>query len=133
MWFGLAEFRRGFRCAASFAVTLLAVLTLVASGAFHELDHADERGRPEATQTAPTTAAISPAVHAVNAALGKGGQRHPAPLHGCSGHCAAHVADQAPILISLPAPHAQQPAWRIDRGASLSRHPSFGPERPPRA
>jgi hypothetical protein len=115
--------------AASFALAMLAVLTLIASGGFHELLHADERQTPS-VQTASLTLsnpAAAPAPDENPAA------KHGAPQHGCSGHCAAHMADQAPTLVSMPTPPATDAAWRVDRGAALQAYPSGGQDRPPRA
>ncbi|HTI67000.1 MAG TPA: hypothetical protein VL460_05560 [Caulobacteraceae bacterium] len=112
--------------AASLAVALLAVLTLVASGASHELLHADEGPSPVAH------AAWATATHVVGLSE-KAPQHRSTPAHGCSGHCVAHAADQAPILTLLPAPRERHAGWRLEARAALPQFPTAGPERPPRA
>jgi hypothetical protein len=114
--------------AASLVVALLAVLTLVASGASHELLHADERG-----QAAAVSASISQVATLQAKAVGKTTEHRGVAAHGCSGHCAAHAADQAPIPTLLPAPREAHADWRVEASASLRQLPTAGPERPPRA
>jgi len=108
---------------------MLAVLTLVASGGFHELLHADEPRAPSIEAGAAFVAGTATAAAAPEKAPAHRGL----PQHGCSGHCTAHVAAQAPILIAMPTPMVMHAAWRIDRGLALHQHATSGLDRPPRA
>jgi hypothetical protein len=113
--------------AASFAVAMLAVLTLVFSGAFHELTHADD----DAASAAHVVAHIE---HGAKAdASGKSGAHSPVPAHSCSGHCGAHAATQAPLMALIPAPYEAHSGWLIEAGLTLSQQTPAGLERPPRA
>ncbi len=120
--------------AASLVAVLLAVVMLVAGGASHELLHADEAEAPS-TQVAAVKAMPVAAAHVadVKIAGGKTGADHTAPVHSCSGHCAAHTANAPPAVLLVSAPVAMTAKWRLDRGHAASLHPSTGPDRPPRA
>ncbi len=119
--------------AASFAAAMLAVLTLVAAGGFHDLLHADE-ARGASVQS--VQAAASPIVAVDDGAAAttpeKSPARHNLPPHGCSGHCTAHAADQAPILVALPAPLLIHAAWphRARPGVAPARDQRIGPPAP---
>jgi hypothetical protein len=128
---GRSGIRGAFGRAASFAAAALAVLTLVASGAVHEILHADEHGGPAAVAVAQMRpAAAQPVVSKTAPAKAA---HHGAPIHGCSGHCAAHAAAQAPAPILAAMPHEGHAVWRLEASAPLSQLPTSGPERPPRA
>ena len=109
---------------------MLAVLTLVAGSGFHELLHADE---PRAPSIQASAAFVVDTATAASATPEKAPAHRGLPQHGCSGHCTAHAAAQAPILIALPAPLMMHASWRIDRGLALHQHASGGLDRPPRA
>ncbi len=111
---------------------MLAVLMLVASGASHELLHADEHFAAASVASAPGVEHAKAAAVKIDVG-GKKDAGHTAPFHTCSGHCAAHTADQPPLLLLVSAPIAMTAKWRLDRGVGEHRHPSSGPERPPRA
>ena len=113
--------------AASFAVAMLAVLTLVFSGAFHELTHADD-GAAVAVHVAAQIDAPAKA-----AVPGKTSEHRPLAAHGCSGHCGAHTATHAPLLALIPAPYEASSVWRIEASAAPSQLSPAGLERPPRA
>lgn len=113
--------------AASLAVAFLAVLTLVASGASHDLLHADDRDGA-VIEAAAATAAPPKAGPAAKTAVPR-----QAPVHGCSGHCGAHAAHQAPMPLLVSAPFESHDGWRLEADAALRQRPTTGPERPPRA
>ena len=116
--------------ATSFAAAMLAVLTLVASGGFHELLHADEPRGPQVQAAAAFTA---DGAAAASTTPEKAPAHRGLPQHGCSGHCTAHAAAQAPILVAMPTPLMMHAGWRLDRGLALRQHATSGLDRPPRA
>ena len=127
------RFRRQVGRAVSFVTAMLAVLMLVAGGASHELLHADEHEGLSVQAVASVAVADHAKVALAKANVGAKGAGHTAPFHSCSGHCAAHTADQPPLVLLVSAPIAMTAKWRLDRGQPEHRHPSSGPERPPRA
>lgn len=130
MGLGLKGISGPFGRAASFAVAMLAVLTLVASGGFHEMLHADE---PSGVQTAQTLDRPSAADQAPASVRGETAARQGLPIHACSGHCAAHAADQPPLLIALAEPATAAADWDQTHAVRLTTRASGGLERPPRA
>lgn len=129
MGLGLRGISGLFGRAASFAVAMLAVLTLVASGGLHEMLHADE---PAGVQMAQSVDQPATAGQASTPADGKAAS-HGLPIHACSGHCAAHAADQPPLLIAPAQPADAAADWALAHAVRLTTHASGGLERPPRA
>jgi hypothetical protein len=121
-----ARFRRRMGRSASLAVALVALLMLVAGGASHQLFHADEGSRAPVASSSVSAASL----HAQASTAADTDSS--ISLHGCSGHCGAHSASQAPLLVLVATPAHKTANWGLDLGHASSFHPSSGPDRPPR-
>jgi hypothetical protein len=119
--------------ATSFAAAVMAVLMLVASGGFHELLHADERGAVVEMMAKPPSMALGGADSVSKQAPSKQAPSEKRPVHGCTGHCAAHNFATPPLAAVLPVRAVLRTPWIKEAAASTPRYASSGPERPPRA